>query len=664
MLARCCQRRLPVGRRSLWGESPKTANLTLKDWQEDAIQTCTSAIQGGRTRIGMHICGPDRATTVAVLMDRIPPPNPDATRLMIVAVSEQRTVKISGHLSRQREDAVAEQLGVKVKRKSQKGTQPTAPDPDVSLLTYNAILKRARCLTKTNFVSNYDEFKAIVLFDAPRGSGEFYDFLASRLGTKTSYFPPVVGTCSAEDFNALQHTGFFPEVTYRHTLLDHLQETGECPARFLAVPAPLTLNAMRVVKEKSRFIKAELSKKMSHPDILQLTIQAWLDNAAARKSTVVYCVDDRHGGKLVEAFQKVDIDVERVSPFTVDMLGQLDPAIAKFKSGASRVLVISEMDAEFDLPQTDCVLMACPVLDKQTLTARILSGMKASPDTLKEDTLVIDIVDSVKKRPDYNICDLIQLKAADIDGQHFDVLKHRAEEQARLDLEATPSPTPRTPSSKPVPVKQRPVSVALASQGRLEAEDRTLKVMSGFFSSMRWSGSPGKTWLRCGPGIYVHDCFDHGHAILQESEPQVYEAYWTPRRLDSEPDADEGSAAKLSVPGTLLEVLPRIIEFLGKEKKVTRRYLESKATPTQLEALRGFCTDEMPHVLYHGKPMPTDDFFKWLTVEDVSRALARLRYSPELNVEPFIFSEQTVIVGRIQAQSTASTPFALVLRQF
>ncbi|KAJ7141344.1 hypothetical protein C8R44DRAFT_866975 [Mycena epipterygia] len=464
MLARWCLRTLPVSARRYTSlRKVDASDEPLKGWQEDAIQACTNAIDCGLTKIALHISG---TTTISALMNRIPPPpqNDEATRLVVVAISEKRTEKMAEKMLRKFPHW---SIDVHNKRKIKPMSKA-----DVFLTTY-------RNLPKARAANAFDEsnLKAIILVDAHHAQHVFYETLAA-----TPCFPIVIGTSSLDDFNALgeKHMRgkqgqipFYEEVVYRRSFLDELQDDWECDARFLAVTAPIP--------------KANtLSHSMSQRIIIQQTVHAWLENAATRKSTLIYCVDDMHALTLANAFQEAEIDARRVSqpsrrasPSDTEQwlydkeMGESslhahrvpsdDDDTAAFKAGEFPVLLVARESllVTFPIPTPSEIrpkrggghpqdrLRRTGVgagfesslrgehgehfgLDRRLMltTPQILSGMKASPETLKEDTLVIEIMSSSSKRVG-DICSILQLEPQEINGQSIAVLRRRAEEKAK-----------------------------------------------------------------------------------------------------------------------------------------------------------------------------------------------------------------------------------------
>ncbi|KAJ7739055.1 hypothetical protein DFH07DRAFT_840531 [Mycena maculata] len=631
MLGRHCLRILSAGIRCNSSVANNdTKKFFLKNWQKDAVDACVNAVHAGLTRIGMQLAAADaKGTMLPVLMDRIPPPqrNSDATRLLVVTVSQKRAEKLAEELKKQ------PYWDVDLDKK--KAT--AVCNADIFITTFTDA-------TKERVVRRYDhsKVKAIFLDQAHKATPVFYELLMSWFDPARgpdTHQPIVIGaSASAEE--VLGALGYFEQIVYRRKFIDALEESWECNARFAARLAPIHLAE---ISEKQWHTK--LSVAMSRPLVLESTVQAWLDMAATRQSTLVWCVDNKHAKTLAAAFLEAGVDAEvRIpgKPDDDDAKLACEAQTAAFKAGELPVLLVPRSDvSEIDMPWIDCVLIASPTPGKDALGNMIRPGMKMWGD--KADTLIIEVVDR-KKSPSYDIRDLLQLEYQKINGETLDVLRHRAVESSITNLErAVGAPTKALRPA--LDVEQLPASPALAQQEREEVEDRALNAAN--------ESRPKRRWVRCASGIYVHDCFNRGHAILRELEiqegPAMYEAWWTPRQLDSEV-VPEAAARKLSEPGPFDDVMAEVNEFLLKKHTETLRDRQLKASVSQLRALRDFAPPTMAHVLCNGEPMMLDDFLEWLTAEDASTALARLRYNTECpDGSGFTYKEQAAILAKMRA---------------
>ncbi|KAJ7451794.1 hypothetical protein B0H11DRAFT_2075129 [Mycena galericulata] len=296
MLARRCLLRLPTSSRGVWHRSATEQSPPLKGWQEDAIQACTDAINGGLSRIGVQLMpGESNQILSPVLMDRIPPSpkNLGATRLLFVGLSPNRAEGYAVHMQRYG----PAHWHIEVDRNE----ATAASQADVLLTTY-------KDMEQARVIKRYDQskLKAIILDQAHRPKPAFYDSLRRSLESRPNVPQPVVIGMfkSFED----ELSSFFQSIVFRRDVLNTFQENWECSARFLAVPAPLGLRNINMAQT------THASNAMSRDEVVESTVHALRDMAATRKTTLVYCVDLRHARKLGTAFQEAGI-VARVLGF-------------------------------------------------------------------------------------------------------------------------------------------------------------------------------------------------------------------------------------------------------------------------------------------------------------------------------------------------------------
>ncbi|KAJ7768475.1 hypothetical protein B0H16DRAFT_1519924 [Mycena metata] len=633
--------------------------FTLKPWEEDAIQACMTAINDGRTKIGVHAFGVKHLTMLPTLLDSIPP-SPHARlntphTLVVAAESSGMATKIAEKLAQQR-------VNWKVEVDGKKAVGPSTAD---LLVTTYTMLMQDRVQkegSEPRFIMS--TLKAIVLSDfeccTPRRD---FDTVWSRLfgngpdeleAVVPPHTPIVIATTASEEFNTLRRLDHIEEVVYRQTFLDSILVHWECNPSFLAIPAPIGLRSVKV-KGGLELNPHSLSKVMRVPRILRSTLQAWLDHAAStRKSTVIYCVDDPHAKALETLFQGFSIDARWLKHASKNEVA-FNKGMAEFRDGQFPVLIVTH-GKTVDAPRIDCVLLAAPTVNRTVLASQLLSAMKASQSTGKKGSLIIEMVDTSRRKRTpvhvYDFTDLFQLAHAEIQGQTLDVLRERAkqvadsaleedlkeQEQKRVERANVPQPTPR-----PVAEKLEKPTRVLDNQAPKEQRDETLDTANKFRT---------RHWVRCGPGVYLHDCYRMGHAIIRLKEgSQGYEAYWNPVALVAGVAYEGPSARWLSGENfELTDILHRVTSFLDTHAPAKlAKHRMYKASDWELQTLRELHPSEtMRHVLLEGKPMPRDEFFEFLSTGDASDALARLRTTDEQDPVIFTYAEQALILKRIQ----------------
>ncbi|KAJ7162016.1 hypothetical protein C8R46DRAFT_342125 [Mycena filopes] len=652
----------------------KSPERALEPWQKDAIQACMVAIDSGRTKIGMHTYGDRYHTLLLPLLDRIRPnPHaiPNAPQVLVVA-EDPSLDKLALRIAQQRVDW-------KVETDAKTVSEPSKAD--VLVTTYKRLMRdSARFKNRINisalkavvlsgvetctppFGPNFDTFWSR-LFDPPDSSADAP--VKGHRAPKPSRSPVVIAFTVKDNFNLIRRLGNIEEVVYRRTPLDAL-DTQECDSRFMAVALPLGLRKLSF-KHGKDFAAPVLSKVMRRPAILRATLNAWLNNAATRESTVLYCVNEPHAKELVKLFQGAKVDARWLEDPDVktkkgkqksNLRSAYDKGLASFSAGEFPVLILTH-SRTLHVPRIDCLLLAAPTADYSVYGSRLSSAMSASPDTGKEDSLIIEMVDAarLKRMRVYDVGDLLQLPPEEIQGQPLATLRTRAQvlangalKQDLRALEKEREERATAPPTEPTVISVQHTS-ALAKQDSAEKADQALQIANKFHK--------GRTWVRCAPGIYVHDCYQVGHVIIRtkpnEGGPAHYEALWSPVQLaEGTPSARGPPACSLSVENSMLvNILPHVRQFLGGfTPPHPPEYRTTKASDAQLAALRElYPVDVLTYLtLPDEKPLPRDKLLDFVTKGEASNALARLRYTQGQagDLTPFTHAELVKIAKRIQ----------------
>jgi ATP-dependent helicase IRC3 len=149
----------------------------------------------------------------------------------------------------------------------------------------------------------------------------------------------------------------------------------------------------RVKSTSGDFQTGALSKAVNNDDINTLTVRAWLSKAAARKSTLVFCVDLAHVASLTATFRQYGLDARFVTSETNHQI-RLERLNA-FKNGEFPVLLNCGIFTEgTDIPNIDCVLLARPTKSRNLLVQMIGRGLRKHAG--KGNCHVIDMVASLE----------------------------------------------------------------------------------------------------------------------------------------------------------------------------------------------------------------------------------------------------------------------------
>ncbi|GAA5900458.1 hypothetical protein JCM8208_005368 [Rhodotorula glutinis] len=140
------------------------------------------------------------------------------------------------------------------------------------------------------------------------------------------------------------------------------------------------------------FTAASLARSIDKDAVNKLAVNAWLENARDRRSTLVFAVSVAHVLSLTNTFREEHgIDARFVYEGTKQK--DREELYRAFKAGEFPVLINCGILTEgADFPAIDCVLLARPTRSQNLFLQMIGRGLRLSPATGKTSCLVIDLV--------------------------------------------------------------------------------------------------------------------------------------------------------------------------------------------------------------------------------------------------------------------------------
>lgn len=107
--------------------------------------------------------------------------------------------------------------------------------------------------------------------------------------------------------------------------------------RFTAVRATIDLSAVRLSTASGDFTPTSLANVVNTPAVNRLIVRSWLDRAAARRSTIVFCVNIAHVEALTAEFRGAGIDARFLHGGTA--MRERRSLLEDFRAGVFPVLV-------------------------------------------------------------------------------------------------------------------------------------------------------------------------------------------------------------------------------------------------------------------------------------------------------------------------------------
>ncbi|TCD69925.1 hypothetical protein EIP91_005749 [Steccherinum ochraceum] len=458
---------------------------------------------------------------------------------------------------------------------------------DMTVATYQTLLQPRR-LAKFNPA----ELNAVIVDEAHHAAAPAYRRILSTFHHEVKHPNPEESSDAAKDstcsvpiigFSATfsRHDGLalrsvYESIVYHQDFMEMMKDNWLCKVRFTTVRANLDLENITVNTGSGDFNATSLAHVVNTPTVNKLILQTWLDRAATRKSTVVFCVNLAHVRELTETFRQAGIDARYIYSGT-PAVARAD-LIADFKLGKFSVLLnCSVLTEGTDIPNIDCIILARPTRSRNLFSQMIGRGMRLSPQSGKEDCHIIDLVDSVNRVSGIvSTPTLFGLDPAElISDTPLEDLQQRYEDDVK---EPRSNDGPDVPAPKDITYVDHP----------------------DLFTFTETSGAPHirtmsqNAWVGCGEDIYVLSCLTKGHIRI---EPYTYLDSVTEAKKNHPPDSPPQFKASYTA-----ATLPRVTAAILKISpyRQSQRILTAN---TLAEAVRGcdtYATKVVPGPLGRG----------------------------------------------------------------
>ncbi|GAA5917069.1 hypothetical protein JCM8208_004642 [Rhodotorula glutinis] len=264
------------------------------------------------------------------------------------------------------------------------------------------------------------------------------------------------------------------------------------------------LSQVAVSAKTGDFTSASLSRALNTDATNELVLKAYLENAADRRSTLIFAASVPHVVSLSTTFRSRGIDARIVHAGTPT--SQREALYRSFRAGKFPVLVNCGILTEgADFPAIDCVVVARPTRSKTLFLQMIGRGLRLSPDTGKRDCLIIDVVSNCVNVGIVCTPTLLGLDPADVaqgrSSRPFDTFVTSHEQHA------------------PEPARRNKVDLSSVSYEHLSAEGllEYLKAQGKETNAERLRASPF-AWVECGGDTWILPLQDRGRLeIVREN---------------------------------------------------------------------------------------------------------------------------------------------------
>ncbi|KAL2200437.1 P-loop containing nucleoside triphosphate hydrolase protein [Corynascus similis CBS 632.67] len=360
---------------------PASQGLTLRDYQEECIQSVLLSLEKGHKRLGVSLAtGSGKTVIFTQLIGRVKPRSDTATQTLILAHRRELVEQAARHCSNTYPDKTIE---------LELGKLSASGNADITVASLQSILSKDRLL-------KFDpkRFKLVLVDEAHHIVAPGYLKVLEHLGLKTKQpdSPHLVGVSATfSRFDGLKLGAVIDEIVYHKDYVDMIGEKWLSDVVFTTVESKADLSK---VKRKGKggsgeFDTESLSRAVNTVELNDVVVRAWFAKAAGRKSTLVFCVDLNHVAALTQRFRHYGVDARFVTGDTPtpDRAERLDA----FKRGEFPVLINCGVFTEgTDIPNVDCIVLARPTRSRNLLIQMIGRGMRLHAG--KQNCHIIDMV--------------------------------------------------------------------------------------------------------------------------------------------------------------------------------------------------------------------------------------------------------------------------------
>jgi superfamily II DNA or RNA helicase len=199
----------------------------------------------------------------------------------------------------------------------------------------------------------------------------------------------------------------FSKIDYRKAILEMIDEEYLCEPKAIMIKSKTDLRHVKIVA--GEFNQKELEIAVNNIERNQLVIKSYFEYAKDRKSTLVFASGIDHCKSLVGEFKRNEVDARYIDSNTHK--DEREKIIEDFKNFRFPVLVnVGVLTTGFDHQPTDCVILARPTKSKILYEQIIGRGLRLSPETNKEDCLIVDINDVVKNHDLMSLANVFGLR--------------------------------------------------------------------------------------------------------------------------------------------------------------------------------------------------------------------------------------------------------------
>lgn len=446
--------------------STTAPSLTLRPYQEAAVQMALDALEHGEHPVLALPTGAGKSLVIAALIERLP------DRILVATHRQELLEQDESQLARLSDEPTAGVYSAGLARRE--------ADARVVFGGVQSIYRKMSVLQRAG------PFRYIVVDEAHRVPppsvasmyGAVFDACpdAQRLGlTATPY----------RSDDGLLHEGDDTWFTSMPVELGIRALTPQWLAPLAGVLSAHNIDVSQVRTRAGEFVTRDLSQAACEERVVQGAIEELCQLGQQRQHWLLFCVDVAHSRLVHEALEARGIASDLLLGTTPQ--DERHALLQRFRSGQTRALVNCEVATTgFDIPHIDCIALLRPTQSKSLCVQMLGRGTRQAPH--KVDCLVVDFAGNLDRHTPLDDLSTLTQSPARADQE-------RAEAEDRV-RKARAAAHGRTPSlADPMAGRNEPVvyRVHRMQVARVEAKKYPGRFMIrlGYLCPDR----PGQRWV-------------------------------------------------------------------------------------------------------------------------------------------------------------------------
>ena len=186
----------------------------------------------------------------------------------------------------------------------------------------------------------------------------------------------------------------YSDFIYRKDLFSMIKEKFLVPPRCFIVESNTDISKVKTTG--GEYVISDLDRVVNNTDRNNLIVNAYKEKCTDRKQTIVFATSIEHSNDLANEFKNNGIKAMSIDS-TLDKK-EREKVFNKFKNGEINVITnVGICTTGLDIPSIDSLILARPTKSKSLFVQMVGRSLRLSPETYKEDALIIDIADNTNR---------------------------------------------------------------------------------------------------------------------------------------------------------------------------------------------------------------------------------------------------------------------------